>query len=67
MFIKSLPARQPIESGTERVVANDTKGELTMGMIIDAIYSKRVDWDAEALQMGEASTLEVEKRLSLAK
>ena len=67
MFIKSLPARQSIEPGTVPVVANDPKGELTMGMIIDAMYSKHVDWDTEALQIGEASTLEVEKRLSLVK
>jgi hypothetical protein len=53
-----------VKPGTD--VANDARGEITIGMLIDGMYPSRKDWDKLANQMvGEISTVEVERALSL--
>jgi hypothetical protein len=52
-----------------RDVARDTSGEITIGMLVDSIYSSERDWDLAKLSsdqmIGEVSTVEVEKALAL--
>jgi hypothetical protein len=65
----------PHKAGTHKAeprggdVARDTYGEITIGMLVDSIYSSQKDWDLAKLSsdqmVGEVSTVEVEKALAL--
>lgn len=70
MFIRVDGPHQPGTPGANKNpgadVANDSRGEITIGMLVDSIYSSQMDLDKLANQMvGEISTVDVEKALTL--
>jgi hypothetical protein len=70
MFIQTDGPHKPgtpgakIRPGVD--VANDARSEITIGFLVDSIYSSHKDWDGLKAQMvGEVSTVQIEQSLSL--
>jgi hypothetical protein len=68
MFVRVGARQGPDgEPPLDAIEANDRRGELTIGMLVDSVY-RRQDWSHPLVfgaPVGEASTVEVEKKLAL--